>query len=92
MYAVGATLIEVITGQSPFDSIADLRTVEVLLLKGKISLADTLPKYLDAAWQPLLAEIASYVQHDPTQRPTATQAIERLLAKYPDCAQFVVRI
>jgi hypothetical protein len=91
MYAIGATLIEVITGQSPFSAIGDLRQVEVLLLKGKISLADTLPTDLGAAWQPLLDEISSYVHHDPTQRPTATQAIARLLAKYPDYAQFVVR-
>ena len=89
IYSVGATLVEVLTGAVPFPLLTT-KQVELQVFAGKINLANTLPQDLDGAWQPLLAEIASYVRHDPTQRPTATQAIARLLAQYPEHQAHVV--
>jgi hypothetical protein len=90
MYALGATLVEVLTGRSPFPLLNN-KQVELQVFAGKISLAETLPQDLDAEWQPLLKEIESYVQHDPQHRPSASQAIERLLALYPEYRTSVVR-
>ena len=84
MYSLGATLCEVIWAQCPFFHIPDMREVQTLLIKRQICLADSLPKDLGGEWQPFLEEVASYVQPDPARRPTATQAIARLLAKYPE--------
>ena len=82
-------MVELITGDIPFAHLS-MREVEVQLLKGKICLANTLPQDLGVAWHPLLEEIATFVQEDPKQRPTATQAIARLLVKYPELKQYVV--
>ncbi len=86
IYAVGATCIELLTGDMPFLQLTN-KQVELQVFAQQIFLSDTLPQDLDTAWQPLLAEIATYVSHDPTQRPTATQAIERLLMAYREDGQ-----
>jgi hypothetical protein len=88
IYAVGATLVELITGDIPFAHLTN-KEVELKVYGKEASLTDTLPADLGAAWQPLLEEIASYVQWDPKLRPTATDAIARLLAKYPELNQYV---
>jgi serine/threonine protein kinase len=89
MYALGATLIEILTGAFPFPDLTNEQVVASVLLKS-ISLTDSLPKDLPPVWGPFLAVARDLMQHEATLRPTATQAIARLLEHYQENGQPIV--
>ena len=89
MYALGATLIEILTGALPFPHLTNEQVMTSVLLK-RISLADSLPKDLPPVWGPFLAVARDMMQHEAPQRPTATQAIARLLEHYQENGQPIV--
>jgi hypothetical protein len=89
MYALGAALIEILTGAFPFPDLTNEQVMTSVLLK-RISLTDFLPKDLPPVWDPFLAVARDLMQHEAQQRPTATQAIARLLEHYQENGQPVI--
>ena len=89
MYALGATLIEILTGDHPFPELTNEQVM--LSVFGKlVSLADSLPNDLPPVWGPFLAVARDLMQHEATLRPTATQAIARLREHYQENGQPIV--
>jgi serine/threonine protein kinase len=93
MYALGATLVELSTGVMPFHDLTN-QQVMIRLVQNKITLADYFPApgSYPPEWQAYYDLVKEFVRFDPAQRPSATQAIERLLTAYPWASPtFVVR-